>query len=444
MANWKKVLVHNANDVEAYFDMLKYRLRERLGNRDPIMILPYNGYGTPDLFYLKGRVLEDKGIQSARDNDTVWDNLVNMYKRFESDEIPYAEVQATFQNVQQKLSCDEEGYFEVHIEPKRPLDRDQPWQEVGLELLKPLRNSYPTVHIQGKVLVPPPTARFGVISDMDDTFVRTDATHILHMARIVFLGNARTRLPFKGVASFYKALFEGPQGNEQNPLFFVSSSPWNLYDLFSDFLKLQGIPQDPVMFLNDWGFNEQGFEANKYRQHKEGICRRLLNLYQDLPFILIGDSGQQDPEIYSEIVRLHPKRILAVFIRNVSRGLQRPNAIRELAKKVVEAGSTLILADNTLPMAQYAIEQGWISPAAFPEIHAEKKAEEEAPTPVEEALGIQVETPKKEAPTVVIAGQDSHQTHKAVEDGAIETALNEAGKEEKEETKAPTVVVKGN
>ncbi|MGE5221641.1 MAG: App1 family protein [Omnitrophica WOR_2 bacterium] len=437
-------MTHNANDVEEYFDSLKFRLRERLGGRDPIMILPYNGYGSPDLLYLKGRVLEDKGIQSARDNDTIWDNLVNMYKRFESDEIPYAQVQATFQTFQEKYTCDEEGFFEVHIEPEEPLNRDQPWHEIGLELLKPLRKGYAPVSAQGKVLVPPQTARFGVISDMDDTFVRTDATHMIHMARIVFLGNARTRLPFKGVASFYKALNEGGQGNEQNPLFFVSSSPWNLYDLFSDFLKLQGIPQDPVLFLNDWGFSEQGFAANKHRQHKEAVCRRLLNLYKDLPFILIGDSGQQDPEIYNEIVRLNPERILAVYIRNVSRGLKRPEAVRELAKKVIEAGSTLILADNTLPMAQHAIEQGWISPAAFPEIHAEKKAEEEAPTPVEEALGIQVESPKKESPTVVIAGKEPERTQSAVAGGAIETALDKAGKDEKEETTAPTVVVKGN
>jgi hypothetical protein len=68
---------------------------------------------------------------------------------------------------------------------------------------------------------------------------------------------------------------------------------------------------------------------------------------------------------------------------------------------VLEAGSTLILADDTLPMAKHAIDQGWINPLAFPEIHAEKRADEAAPTPVEKILG---DESQKEAPTVKVEG----------------------------------------
>jgi phosphatidate phosphatase APP1 len=79
-----------------------------------------------------------------------------------------------------------------------------------------------------------------------------------------------------------------------------------------------------------------------------------------LPFILIGDSGQEDPEIYSEVVKLYPDRVLAIYIRNVSQNPARSNLIRTLAEDVAAAGSTLILADDTSAAAQHAISRGWI------------------------------------------------------------------------------------
>jgi phosphatidate phosphatase APP1 len=36
-----------------------------------------------------------------------------------------------------------------------------------------------------------------------------------------------------------------------------------------------------------------------------------------LRFVLLGDSGEKDPEIYADVVREHPGRILAVYIREV-------------------------------------------------------------------------------------------------------------------------------
>jgi hypothetical protein len=82
--------------------------------------------------------------------------------------------------------------------------------------------------------------------------------------------------------------------------------------------------------------------------------------------------------------------------RNVSHDLKRPEAVRALAKRVTEAGSTLILADDTLPMAEHAASMGWIMPEALPSIQEQKEADERPPTPVEKLLG---EEEKAEAPT---------------------------------------------
>ena len=53
------------------------------------------------------------------------------------------------------------------------------------------------------------------------------------------------------------------------------------------------------------------------REQKHGRIREILDLHPGLPFVLIGDSGEKDPQIYADIVRAHPGRILAVYIREV-------------------------------------------------------------------------------------------------------------------------------
>jgi phosphatidate phosphatase APP1 len=433
MATWKDVLLHLVHDTETHMDDLRYRLYYALGGPGPVKIIPYRGYGTQQRLYLRGRVLVDKHIPDAEKNDNVWENLVNMYKRLETDEVPHARLVARFQDQEQEVVADEEGFFEVWIEPSQPLADHRLWHSVEIELLHPIphaQSRYP-VKATGEVLVPPPSARYVVISDIDDTVLRSDATQVLKMARHVFLGNAHTRLPFPGVAGLYRALFAGKTGGDMNPLFYVSSSPWNLYDLLSQFFNLQGIPIGPVLFLRDWGITETEILPTHQREHKMAVIRQMIEFYPKLPFILIGDSGQEDPEIYADIVAKFPKRVLAVYIRNVSRDLKRPDAIRELAKKVVEAGSSLVLADDTLAIAHHALELGLISPQSLPSIGEEKRKDEAPATPLEKVLG---ESTKPEAPTVKVEGAAPAQAAKAAE-----KAVKELGKEEKAET--PTVIV---
>lgn len=436
MAGWHEVLARVTTDVEAHFDALKYRLGERLGRDDPVKIVPYRGYGTALRVYLRGRVIEDRGVGPPGDNDSIWRNLANMYKRFESDEIPGARVRVRFQGSEQEVVANEEGFINAWIEPIEPLPADRLWHEASLELLDPHRTDHGPAEATAPVLVPPPSARFGVISDIDDTVVQSHVVNELRMARTVFLGNARTRLPFKGVAAFYQALHAGASGRDRNPLFYVSSSAWNLYDLLMDFFQLQEIPLGPLL-LRDWGVSGQELLPVGHRLYKLVAIRQILDLFPSLPFILIGDSGQEDPEIYHDVVTEYPNRILAVYIRNVTRDLARPEAVRALAEKVVAAGSTLILADDTLAAARHAAEQGWISPDALPGIETEKAADEAPPSAVETLLGSEQ---KEEGPTVVVEGETVGQTRAAVEAGAVEAALGEG---DPDRETAPTVIVEG-
>ena len=94
-------------------------------------------------------------------------------------------------------------------------------------------------------------ARFGVISDIDDTIVSSHVANKLKMILTAALSNSRTRKPFAGVAAFYRALHAGV-----NPFFYVSKSPWNLYAPLVEYLEVQGLPLGPLL-LRDFGLLRQ-------------------------------------------------------------------------------------------------------------------------------------------------------------------------------------------
>ena len=84
-----------ARGVEERFDAFRFGLKRLLGLLDPFEILPYRGYGTSRELFLRGRVLEEAGITRAGRDDAVWKNILNMARRFASDEVAGARVRAS-------------------------------------------------------------------------------------------------------------------------------------------------------------------------------------------------------------------------------------------------------------------------------------------------------------------------------------------------------------
>jgi phosphatidate phosphatase APP1 len=352
--------------VDELSDSLRYGLKRIRGFGSPLMIHPYLGFGTREKIILNGRVLEDTGIIHSENEDTILENLINMYRRFETDEVPNARLLAEFQGLQQETVADEEGYFRLEFNLGNNPD-ERVWQDVALELLHPLDRSKTRVRAVGKVMIPPSTARLGVISDIDDTVVWSNVTNKLKMILTVALLNERTRMPFKGVAAFYHALQQGADGNQNNPIFYVSKSPWNLYSLLIEFFKIHDIPSGPLL-LRDFGDHQLFFKDS----HKLTGIELILNLYPNLPFILIGDSGEQDPEIYARAVSLYPDRIRAIYIRSIDPSPVRTASIDKLVEEVRESGSQLILAPDTEFAAVHAAGEGMISTGALAAIRAGK------------------------------------------------------------------------
>jgi len=340
------------------------------------MIVPYLGYGTPEKLLFAGRVLADEGFTPARSADRAWRNLVNMYKRFESDEVPGARIRARFQGSESEVTADEEGYFTFSIQPLRPLD-SKPWQEVELELVDPPSPKEHPVRASARVLVPSANARLGIISDIDDTVISSNVGNKLKMILTVILSNEHTRKPFEGVAGLYRALQGGVSGAEENPIFYVSNSPWNLYTVLLEFLNLQKIPLGPLL-LRDFG--DHVFFSKEPDSHKKSNIKTILQAFPRLPFVLIGDSGERDPEIYRDVLKEHPDRIRTIYIRSINRHPSRLAAIDKLIDEVRPTGSQLVLAPDSEFAAAHAAAEGLISTGGLAAVRSEKKKDQTAPT----------------------------------------------------------------
>src|SRR5687767_10561769 len=148
--------------------------------RDPVIILPYLGYGTSDKLTLCGRVLEDEGFRPTKESERRWRNLAAFLKRLESDEIPGARLRATYRNLSVETSSDGEGYFRVELNAP---GLSAGWHPVQLQL------EGSRVAETGMVLVPSPDAEFGVISDLDDTVIQSGVTRKLRMVVKLALAN---------------------------------------------------------------------------------------------------------------------------------------------------------------------------------------------------------------------------------------------------------------
>jgi phosphatidate phosphatase APP1 len=363
-------------------------------------IAGYRGFGTHVRVLVHGRVIESRNIPAASATDSLWRNLLSTYKRIDSDPLGGARVIARVGGVERELVADDEGFFRQWIDLALPLREDEPWHEVELRLATRIRADHPEVTGTATVRVPSGGPTFGVISDLDDTVIQSRITSFLQAVRTVMLGNSRTRLPFPGVAAFYQALERGGDGARKNPIFYVSSSPWNIYDIIADFMDVQRIPTGPI-HLRDWDIGLSALSSHRLRNHKEPVIREILDLYPTMPFILIGDDSQKDPEIYRAILDAYPGRILAIYIRNVRATPERSASVQALAKDVLAAGSTLVLADDTFAAAKHAAEQGWIEASALPSILEEKRADEGVSGEKADVPGVP-EDPK--APTVVVEG----------------------------------------
>ncbi|HMB52021.1 MAG TPA: phosphatase domain-containing protein [Thermoanaerobaculia bacterium] len=375
----KRIARDAANKAEELFDTGKRRLAERFPRNRERYVQPYRGYASETALWVGGRVLEQKPPGGPQDDDGLWENLLNTYRRWESDEVPDEPVTLMLAGRSYETHSDDEGYAFFEVPLAAPLPRGESWHQghLALGVVGEAPEGEPAAAAV-EVMTVPPSASFGVISDVDDTVLHTGVTDLVTAARLTFLGNAKTRKPLDGVAALYRAFRNGVGGDGEphaNPIFYVSSSAWNLYDLLADFLDLNDIPRGPLM-LQDVGFS--GTLSKGDHRHKLEKATAIVDAFPHLPFVLIGDSGQHDAALYAELARERPGRVIAIYIRDVDPGeaSTRDEFVAEHGALAEQHGVPLLHVGDGLEIAAHAVELGLLAPSFLEAVRASKDRDE--------------------------------------------------------------------
>ncbi|MFC0267538.1 App1 family protein [Kushneria aurantia] len=343
------------------------------------VIHTYRGYGTHREVLMMGRVFRQPGFNLDLPEGSIRRDLADIARRTVRWGVKHVEVEVILNGTREVVTTDRDGYFDVHLHLESPLPEDRIWHQAKLRVLSPSRdphsrraNGGAEAEAVADIYIPPSDIDFAVISDIDDTVMYTGVANKLMMMYRLFLADAKQRTAFPGVAPLYRGFHLGDGDRHcQRPLLYVSRAPWSIYEMLEEFFRLNNIPVGPILFLREWGLTLQRPLPRRAEDHKHDVIETMLALYDPLPFVLIGDSGQHDPEIYTAIVREHPDRIRTVYIRDVSDDPDRRAAIERLAAEIDrDTGCSLVLASDSLTMAEHAHREGYISEEALEQVRA--------------------------------------------------------------------------
>jgi len=273
--------------VERMFDIVIPR--RGLGNPE---IDPYFGHATPTTIILRGRVLSrkiKKEINEIKADASLWTNFKAMVALFNTREMSGVRITC----LGEETFTDEEGYFELVM----PRPKDQ------------------TGWIDYKVC-------FGVRRNLWNSMT----------------GNTHSRYVFPDAIQLIRSLHK-----KVNPVFYVSSSPWNLHGFLTEIFDRAGLVRGPK-FLRILGISESKFITGKRGHHKGEAIDEILAANPELSFVLIGDTGQHDAYVYHEVLKRHSGRIRQIILRAPLPGLSKEN---QMCVDLIRATETPIFVGET-------------------------------------------------------------------------------------------------
>ena len=302
------------------------------GDLDRLTIEPYGGYATPDHLIVRGRVLAARETEKI-DGHSKLANARQMFRLFATHEV--ADVTVT--SGPSSARTDAEGYFTLLL----PRGHGVGWVDVAVSI--PGHNAICPVYVAR------PDAQWAVVSDIDDTMIHTGAWSTLRNLWTSFTGSVASREVFADAV----ALIRNLAADGRNPVYFVSSSPWNFHGFLDDVFRRAGLPEAPK-FLRDYGFGADQFITGRHGDHKGGAIDRIAAAHPHLPLVLVGDTGQHDAAIYADAAVRHPGRVARVILRMAGDGvdtadLLQVERLRSLGIPVtVDTDFGVALADMTI------------------------------------------------------------------------------------------------
>jgi phosphatidate phosphatase APP1 len=336
------------------------RRRERLR---PTVVVTYRGWYADGMAHLTARCIEKPLFSTGEAAAGTGEAMKANMRRFLVLSMPGVTVRASMGEASAEFTSDDDGYLHITL----PVgDLSPGWHVLDID---PVEGSS-VAHTTGRVLVPDPAGGIAVISDIDDTILKTGLTQRWTALGRTILRDVADRKPVPGMSALYAGLSRGTGASRAVPFFYVSTGSWNFYDYLVAFMNLHRFPRGPL-FLTDWGPQADRLMRDG-REHKRSSIRALLTGYPQYDFVLVGDVGQGDPETYEVMAREFPDRIRAILLIYVGSHLaERSDAVATRAARLrEEEGIPMYYVDDAAEAATAVWQLGLVDAATASELAA--------------------------------------------------------------------------
>ncbi len=275
----------------------------------------YRGYVNKEELVVFGHVFESWAPDKYRLDRKGIRHAVSVIHMFRIKPLENVTIRLKFKNLEATTKTLADGYFRFTLPFTEPLESGWHRFEVSCKV-------YDFGIVEYSELLKPFESKLGIISDIDDTFLVSHSDNFFKKLYVLLLKNLNKRKVFADVVPHYQALSKAGQDNEEatNSFFYVSSSEWNLYEFIDAFARLHKLPKAVIKLkkiktgISDFLFTGRGSHDHKFEKIKD-----IIMFYPRLEYVLLGDDSQRDPSLYERVVKVFPRNIRAVYIRQTSR-----------------------------------------------------------------------------------------------------------------------------
>ncbi|MFC5409796.1 App1 family protein [Larkinella bovis] len=286
----------------------------RISNKPVVKV--YRGYVQQEKAVLFGHVLRLSPLPRKKYRKNFWVNTFALLRLFITRPVQGATVKVKGIQQDVRYVTEKDGFFRLEWTPEKPFPPG--WHPVEVDLITDyLGPDKPVATGEGAVYRSHPT-QYGLVSDIDDTFLISHSANLRKRLRVLLTENAYSRDPFEGVVRHYQLLARaGTMPEAPNPFFYVSSSEWNLYDYILTFCEKNQLPDGVYLLSQIKRFREIWKTGQNKHVTKFARIVRILEAFPDMKFVLLGDDTQEDPNIYTSLVSHFPQQIRCVYLRRV-------------------------------------------------------------------------------------------------------------------------------
>jgi len=274
----------------------------------PAYIELYSGWATTQKGgYLYGRVHKGEPLPLPEESDGLAKKLDRTFRDLDLHALAGAQVRLSGFPGSGLFTADGYGFLKV------PLPAGMPPSTLGTQVqleMPDYASVSATMTLQVWSTTDPPR---GVISDIDDTLTNTGVTHKLELAKHTFFENSYDVEIFADAPEAVVAI-AGKNASllPTLPVFYLSGSPWELHERISQAFDLRGLPHGAMILRR---YSQESLDPYDF---KHPHLLEIVDANPGYKWILFGDTGEKDPEVYRTLTQERPGIVDTVFIHNVT------------------------------------------------------------------------------------------------------------------------------